>query len=87
MKPSTRGAVPEGWVPRRGGHAQVSAELGGDASSHHGLAVILQEDGTLAITWRSEQLNRGPNNLVPTNIRPKIVEAVETLTGRTVSTF
>ena len=79
--------MPEGWVPRRGGHAQVSAELGGDASSHHGLAVILQEDGTLAITWRSGVLNRGPNNLVPTDIRLKIVETIEKLTGRTVSSY
>jgi hypothetical protein len=44
LRPSTADAViPAGWVPRAGGHAAVSAELGGATGSHAGFAAIIEE--------------------------------------------
>jgi hypothetical protein len=84
--PSVRGApVPQGWVPRGRGHALVSSQLGGNPANHQGFAFVLQADGTLAVTWRSGVLNRTPDNLVPEELRPKIVEAIEEATGCMVS--
>jgi hypothetical protein len=77
--------IPEGWVARAGGHSDVSAALGGDAASHSGFAVILQEDGTLGITWRSGTLNPAPNYVVPPALRPTIIDSVQSATGRTVN--
>jgi hypothetical protein len=86
--PSRRGApVADGWVPRGAGHATVSAELGGDPVRHHGLAIILQKDATLRVTWLSGTLNKTPDSLVPMALRPTIVEAIEYATGRTVSSY
>lgn len=89
MRPSASSArgrrLPSGFVPRRGGHAIVSQELGGDSKDHHGFAVILQDDGTVHVTWRSGQLNQGPENLVPQEHRSAIVAAVERDTGKRVS--
>jgi RHS repeat-associated protein len=88
IKPSTEAAeIPSGWVARSGGHADVSKALGGDAANHLGFAVILQEDGTLAVTWRSGVLNPGPDSLVPQSARNVIVEAIENATGRKVSSY
>jgi hypothetical protein len=50
-------------------------------------ATILQQDGTLAVTWLSRTLNAGPGALVPAGLRPTIVKAIEAATGRTVSAF
>jgi hypothetical protein len=77
--------IPEGWVARAGGHADVSATLGGDAAGHSGFALILQENGSLNITWRSGTLNRTPGSLVPTELRSTIIDAVKVATGRTVN--
>jgi RHS repeat-associated protein len=86
LAPSTRDAqIPAGWVARAGGHADVSATLGGDAANHSGFAVILQEDGTLNITWRSGTLNPPPNYVVPPNLRPTIINEVQSATGRTIN--
>ena len=88
MSPSTRlTPVPGGWVARSGGHAEVSARLGGDPANHAGFAAILEEGGTLRVTWRSGTLNPGPTYEVPTALRQTIVDALEQQTGRTVSTF
>lgn len=86
IQPSTaEPVVPSGWVARAGGHADVSAALGGDAASHSGFAVILQEDGSLNITWRSGTLNPAPDYVVPPELRPQIIDAVQNATGRTVN--
>jgi hypothetical protein len=86
IAPSTADAViPDGWVPRTGGHADVSAALGGDAASHSGFAVILQNDGSLNITWRSGTLNPPPNYVVPPALRQQIIDEIEAATGRTVN--
>ena len=88
MRPSPARAadpVPDGWVPRRGGHARVSAELGGDRAGHHGFATVLESDGSVRITWRSGQLNRTSDAMVPQNMREQIVKSVEEQTGRSVS--
>jgi hypothetical protein len=84
--------LPDGWVTRNKGHAKVSEELGGDSTQHWGFAVILQRDGTLNIRWRSRTLNpRGlassedDLHMVPENLRPKIIQAIETATGRKVN--
>jgi RHS repeat-associated protein len=88
IRPSTGdSAVPAGWVARRGGHADVSAALGGDAAEHVGFAAILEEGGTLRLTWRSGTLNPAPNYVVPAAMRPAIVEAIQRATGRAVSAF
>jgi hypothetical protein len=63
----------------------VSAALGGDAANHSGFAVILQEDGSLNITWRSGTLNSPPDYVVPPEMRPKIIGAVQSATGRTIN--
>ena len=88
IKPSPKSAtapVPDGWVPRRGGHAYVSQELGGDRALHHGFAATLESDGSLSTTWLSRTLNKAPGNLVPESIRPKIVDELGGATGRAVS--
>jgi len=86
IAPSTAEAdVPAGWVARAGGHADVSTTLGGDAANHSGFAVILQEDGTLNITWRSGTLNPPPSYVVPPSLRPTIIKAVQSATGRTIN--
>ena len=86
IAPSTADAnIPAGWVARAGGHADVSAALGGDAANHSGFAVILQEDGTLNITWRSGTLNPAPDYVVPPNLRQTIINSVQSATGRTVN--
>lgn len=88
LRPSRTGDnLPEGFVPRNGGHDIVSTALGGNRADHRGFAVIIQENGTLAVTWRSGILNRTPDSLVPVNLRPAIVAAIETSTGRIVSSF
>ncbi len=86
IQPSTPNApAPSGWVLRAGGHAQVSANLGGNSANHAGFAVILQQNGTLNITWVSRTLNRTPNALVSPANRPQIIKAVESATGRKVN--
>jgi hypothetical protein len=86
IRPSTPvSPVPAGWVARAGGHAEVSAALGGRAANHSGFAVVLQGNGSLNITWLSRTLNRTSNSLVPPQIRPQIVKSVEAATGRTVN--
>jgi hypothetical protein len=88
LKPSTAASeIPPGWVARGGGHANVSGALGGNAAGHQGFAVILQQDGTLAVTWRSGVLNRTPDALVPLAERKAIVEAIEKATGKSVSSY
>jgi RHS repeat-associated protein len=84
IKPSTYEAVPAGWVSARGGHAAVSQLLGGSAAAHRGFAIILQENGTLAVSWLSRTLNPG-NGYVAPELRAGIVKAIEAATGRTVS--
>jgi len=86
IAPSTANAeIPAGWVARAGGHAEVSATLSGDAANHSGFAIILQPDGTLNITWRSGTLNPAPNYVVPSNLRPAIINSVQSATGRTIN--
>jgi hypothetical protein len=86
IAPSTADSeVPEGWVPRSGGHADVSAALGGDAGNHSGFAVILQEDSSLNITWTSGTLNPPPDYVVPPDLRQTIIDAVQSATGRKVN--
>jgi hypothetical protein len=88
LAPSTADAViPQGWVARAGGHADVSAALGGDPVGHAGFAAILEEGGGLRLTWRSGTLNQGAGNLVPQGLRQAIVDAVEAATGRKVVSF
>jgi len=84
---TTQVPTPAGFVPRRGGHAPASRALGGERANHAGFAVILEEGGGLRITWRSGQLNKTPDALVPEGLRPAIVEAVEQQTGRRVTFF
>lgn len=88
LAPSTaETTIPDGWVARAGGHADVSAALGGDAANHAGFAAILEEGGGLRLTWRSGTLNSGPGSLVPVGLRQAIVDAVQAATGRTVVSF
>ncbi len=88
LNPSTDAPVlPPGFVPRRGGHADVSRALGGNPANHSGFAVILQEDGTLRVTWRSGTLNNTPDSLVPVEQRPAIIKAIEEQTGRKVCSY
>jgi hypothetical protein len=88
IKPSMEGpGIAPGWVARRGGHADVSSALGGNAANHRGFAVILQKDGSLAVTWRSGVLNPSPDFVVPQAERARIIAAIEKATGRKVSSF
>jgi hypothetical protein len=85
LRPSTYAdPVPDGYVAARGGHAEVSEELGGDPDNHNGFAAILQDDGSVNLTWRSRTLNRTPDALVPPALRPQITQAVQARTCRVV---
>jgi RHS repeat-associated protein len=80
--PSTSSSpLPRGWVPRQGGHADVSAALGGNPANHVGFATVLQDGGRLTISWRSRTLNPPPDFLVPSSLRPSIIDAVQRATG------
>jgi hypothetical protein len=86
IRPSTYDdLIPQGWVAARGGHGQVSAQLGGSRANHHGFAVILQQNGSLNVSWRSLTLNGRTDGLVPQQMRQRIVNAVEMATGRKVN--
>lgn len=86
IAPSTADAdIPAGWVARSGGHIDVSNMLGGDAENHVGFAAILQEDGSLGVTWRSGSLNPPPSYLVPDELRQPIINALGSATGRSIS--
>ena len=65
----------------------MSKALGGDAANHQGFAVILQQDGSLAVTWRSGVLNKPPDYVVPPGSRKAIVDAIESATGKKVSSY
>jgi hypothetical protein len=86
LVPSTANPqIPPGWVARNGGHAAVSQALGGDAAEHYGFAAIIQENGSLQLTWRSGVLNSAyPGAEVPMGIRPAIVQEVEALTDAAI---
>jgi RHS repeat-associated protein len=77
--------IPEGWVDRSGGHADVSAALGGDPANQVGFAAVLQDDGSVQLTWKSGVLNSGPGNMVPGEMQPQITQAVQGLTTRNVN--
>jgi RHS repeat-associated protein len=77
--------IPTGWVNAQGGHGAVSRMLGGNRADHWGFAAILQSDGTLRLRWISRTLNQTADNQVPANLRQEIIEAVEKMTGKTVS--
>jgi RHS repeat-associated protein len=79
--------IPQGGVPRSGGHLIISNQLGGNFAAHRGFTVILQKDGTLAVTWKSGALNKTTDALVPKDLRPQIIKAIEEQTGRKVSSF
>ncbi len=86
LAPSTANAeIPAGWVARAGGHADVSAALGGDPANQSGFAVVLQNDGSLNITWKSGTLNPAPAFEVAPTSRQAIINAVQTATGRKVN--
>ncbi len=86
LRPSTSATPrPDGWVPRNGGHAKVSELVGGNKTDHLGFAVIIEQEGTLKITWRSGVLNPPPAGLVPSAQRSTIIQAVEQATGRKIS--
>ena len=86
LVPSTANPeIPPGWVARNGGHQAVSEALGGDAAEHYGFAAIIQENGSLQLTWRSGVLNSAyPGAEVPMGIRPAIIQEVEALTDAAV---
>lgn len=50
-------------------------------------SLVLQEDGSLAVTWRSGVLNAPPDYVVPPALRQSIVEKIEIATGRKVSSY
>lgn len=78
--------IPEGWVDANGGHAVVSDALGGNSDNHFGFSAILQEDGSVQLTWKSGVLNSAyPGSMVPAEIQPQIVQAVQGLTSRQVT--
>lgn len=58
--------------------------LGGDPDSHVGFAAVIQEDGSVQLTWKSGILNTGADNMVPAAIQPSITNAVQGLTTRSV---
>jgi hypothetical protein len=85
LRPSSASTpLPPGYVPRRGGHGQVAAELEVTSGTTFGYGLSLLPDGTLVITWVSRTLNPGPSSQVPLQYRASIIKAVENTTGRTV---
>ncbi len=88
LMPSHNGPppIPKGWVPRRGGHAEVANELGGSTDELFGFGVRLQGDGSLSPTWYSGTLNgRFPGREVPAAFRNEIIRSIAEATGRIVA--
>ena len=82
--------LPKGYVNARGGHAVVNQELdllGYDTTQSYGFTVFLQEDGTLEVQWLSRSVNgqNFGNPLVPTAVRPQIIQILEKQTGKSVT--
>lgn len=74
--------LPPGFVPRNGGHAVVSQQLGKDASQHLGFSAIITKDGQLQLNWLSRQLNGNyPDYLVPSEVRDIIIKALKDQAG------
>ncbi|WP_460704741.1 RHS repeat-associated core domain-containing protein [Myceligenerans halotolerans] len=88
--PSRAGAnLPNGYVPRRGGHAVVDARMtqamGAPTKRRAGFTAILQGDGSLNVEWLSRSVNgRMGDPYVPADLRQGILDTMGGLTGRTV---
>lgn len=86
MKPSSYTTPPPaGSVSARGGHLTLSNELGRDLN-HVGFTGFLEQGGGLRIEWLSRSVN-GPNPnfpgpVVPEALRPPVLDAIKTATGR-----
>jgi len=78
VSPSTYGEpVPYGFVPANGGHADVSAELWGNPANQSGFSMVLQENGSVELGFKSGVLNAGPDNLASPEVQQQIIQWVQ----------
>jgi RHS repeat-associated protein len=74
-------------LPRLGGHATLNVAAFGDSTSSVAFTAIVQEDGSLELTWLSRGVN-GRNFgdvIAPASEQQQIIRAVARATGRTVT--
>lgn len=82
VKPSSdQVPTPGGFLPRRVGHAEIAAELGGNPEHLFGFTLIKQADGRIRIEFFSRGVNGRnpsfPGNVVPEALQPVIAAAVQ----------
>lgn len=89
----TNGELPDGWVPRNGGHFGVMMKLldevpGVDDGSLAGFALQYVDSGAdvMKISFRSGTINLGRHGNVdlPENMRPQIIYILERVTGKRI---
>jgi hypothetical protein len=87
------GTAPPGLLPRQGSHEDVFIALRKQYPDENigyrssvGFALILAEDGSIQVTWKSTSMNGkfGYEGKVPQYLRTPIIEAVAKATGRRV---
>ncbi len=78
--------VPDGMVPRRGGHGVAARDLtsqGADRAKLQGFTAFLEANGSLRLEFLSRTLNRRhPDQTLPAEARGAVRSAVEANTGR-----
>jgi hypothetical protein len=82
------GEVPPNLVVRNGGHGDASELLtavqgAADSGEHMGFTMVLREDGSILVKWKSGQLQGGN---VPVRYRQAILDAIAKVTGRIART-
>jgi hypothetical protein len=74
-------------LPRLGGHATLNTAAFGNSRATVAFTAIVQDDGSLELTWLSRGVN-GRNFgdvIAPASVQPQIIRAIARATGRTVT--
>ncbi|MFE5330229.1 RHS repeat-associated core domain-containing protein [Embleya sp. NPDC056575] len=81
--------APGAILPRRGGHAILNTRFFDDSRTTVGFTAIVQEGGSLAVTWLSRGVTGrnfpGSGGMASTSQRQAILAALRSATGRTVT--
>ncbi len=76
-------------LPRRGGHRVLNIGMFNDSSSTVGFTAIVQDDGSLNVTWLSRGVTGrnfpGSNGIASLEQQQKILDALRAATGRAVT--
>jgi RHS repeat-associated protein len=81
--------VPGAVLPRRGGHGRLNAGMFDDSRETVGFTAVIQEGGSLNVTWLSRSVTGrnypGSGGIAPPEHQQAILDALSNATGRTVT--